>query len=78
MTTCFFKGFGSGFGDCPMRKENNLVITDFEGGYTHGWVDADKSGTVEGDLQGLQNIMAFLFQQNPVDAPDGANSQACV
>ncbi|KAI1195801.1 hypothetical protein F5X97DRAFT_230747 [Nemania serpens] len=47
-------------------KENNVVIIDFEGGYTDGWVDAEKAGTVEGDLQGLQNIMAFLFQHiNP-------------
>ncbi|KAI1744799.1 hypothetical protein F4680DRAFT_405986 [Xylaria scruposa] len=51
-------------------KENNAVITDFEGGYTDGWVDAEKAGTVEGDLQGFQNIMAFLFQHNPDNTSD--------
>ncbi|KAI1401357.1 hypothetical protein F4819DRAFT_458397 [Hypoxylon fuscum] len=55
-------------------KENNVVITDFEGGHTNGWVDAEKAGTVEGDLQGFQNIMAFLFKHSPDDTSDGANS----
>ncbi|KAI0833968.1 hypothetical protein F5Y06DRAFT_280288 [Hypoxylon sp. FL0890] len=55
-------------------KENNVVITDFEGGHTNGWVDAEKAGTVEGDLQGFQNIKAFLFEHNPDDISDGANS----
>ncbi|TRX96365.1 hypothetical protein FHL15_002637 [Xylaria flabelliformis] len=54
-------------GNVIIDNENNVVITDFEGGYTNGWVDAEKAGTVEGDLQGLQNIMAFLFQHNPDD-----------
>ncbi|KAI1171970.1 hypothetical protein F4777DRAFT_563704 [Nemania sp. FL0916] len=46
-------------------KEDNVVLVDFEGGhFTMGWVDAEKVGTVEGDLQGLQNIMAFLFKPN--------------
>ncbi|KAI1755465.1 hypothetical protein F4782DRAFT_488648 [Xylaria castorea] len=65
-------------GNVIIDKENNVVITDFEGGYTDGWVDAEKAGTVEGDLQGFQNIMAFLFKHNPDDTSDGANSQGCV
>ena len=41
-------------------SEDNAWITDFEGGYTRGWVDADKAGTMEGDLQGLDRIIKFL------------------
>ncbi|KAI1109609.1 hypothetical protein F5Y14DRAFT_431968 [Nemania sp. NC0429] len=66
-------------GNVIIDEENNVVIVDFEGGYTHGWVDAEKAGTVEGDLQGLQNIMAFLFPQNPDGISGGVNPrrQAC-
>lgn len=35
-------------------------IIDFGGGYTQGWVDKDKAGTIEGDLQGLGNILKFI------------------
>ena len=42
-------------------KQNNAWIIDFEGGYTEGWVDRDKEGTIEGDLQGLTNIIDFIY-----------------
>jgi tRNA A-37 threonylcarbamoyl transferase component Bud32 len=35
-------------------------ITDFGGGRTEGWVDADKAGTVNGDLQALERILKFI------------------
>lgn len=35
-------------------------VTDFGGGHTEGWVDRDKAGTVEGDLQGLRAIIDFI------------------
>ncbi|KAJ4412064.1 hypothetical protein N0V82_008864 [Gnomoniopsis sp. IMI 355080] len=35
-------------------------IIDFGGGFTKGWVDREKSDSMEGDLQGLANILAFL------------------
>lgn len=35
-------------------------VTDFGGGHTKGWVDRDKAGTVEGDLQGLRAIIDFV------------------
>lgn len=59
---------GSVWGDAKpenilVDKEDNAWIIDFEGGYTHGWVDADKAGTVEGDLQGLQRITRFIFEE---------------
>ncbi|KAH8907867.1 hypothetical protein BR93DRAFT_958406 [Coniochaeta sp. PMI_546] len=41
-------------------KEDNAWLTDFGPGYTEGWVDKHKVGTVEGDLQGLAKIMAML------------------
>ncbi|KAE9380834.1 hypothetical protein N431DRAFT_433066 [Stipitochalara longipes BDJ] len=41
-------------------KDNNAWIIDFGGGYTEGWVDREKAGTIEGDLQGLANIMDFI------------------
>jgi hypothetical protein len=43
-------------------KGNNAWVIDFGGGYTEGWVDREKAGTVEGDLQGLANIMDFISE----------------
>ncbi|POR33083.1 Uncharacterized protein TPAR_06715 [Tolypocladium paradoxum] len=68
---------GSVWGDAKpenvlIDKEDNAWITDFEGGYTHGWVDPDKAGTVEGDLQGLQRTIRFIFegpQDNTCSSP---------
>lgn len=49
------------------KAENILIdtqddawIIDFGGSYTVGWVDEEKAGTVEGDLQGLAKIMDIL------------------
>jgi tRNA A-37 threonylcarbamoyl transferase component Bud32 len=44
-------------------KYSNAWIIDFGGGYTEGWVDREKAGTVDGDLQGLANIMDFIFNE---------------
>lgn len=40
--------------------DGDAWVTDFGGGHTEGWVDRDKTGTVEGDLQGLQAIIDFF------------------
>jgi len=54
-----------------MRLHSNAWIIDFEGGHTEGWVDRDKAGTVEGDLQGLENIVNFIFEEKTVsEHPD--------
>lgn len=37
-------------------REDRLWIIDFDGSYTHGWVDEDKKETQEGDLQGVKRI----------------------
>ncbi|KAJ6184730.1 hypothetical protein N7519_006031 [Penicillium mononematosum] len=39
---------------------NDAYLIDFGGGYTQGWVEKEKSNSVEGDLQGLENIKRFL------------------
>ncbi|KAK1771692.1 protein kinase [Phialemonium atrogriseum] len=52
------RGAGIVWGDA---KPDNIIIDthgdawiiDFGGGHTEGWVDKDKAGTVDGDLQGL-------------------------
>jgi len=42
-------------------KDSNAWVIDFEGGYTEGWVDEDRAGTKEGDLQGLGKILDRIF-----------------
>ncbi|KAF5628938.1 serine threonine kinase [Fusarium sp. NRRL 52700] len=49
------------------KAENVLIdqnddawVIDFGGGYTVGWVDKDKTGTLEGDRQGLAKILNML------------------
>ncbi|KAF5984623.1 serine threonine kinase [Fusarium coicis] len=49
------------------KAENVLIdqnddawVVDFGGGYTMGWVDEDKTGTLEGDRQGLVKILNML------------------
>ncbi|TVY36971.1 hypothetical protein LOCC1_G006933 [Lachnellula occidentalis] len=37
-------------------------LIDFGGGYTRGFVDKEKAGTVEGDLQGLENLTRYVFE----------------
>ncbi|KAJ5215635.1 uncharacterized protein N7498_002042 [Penicillium cinerascens] len=40
----------------------DAYLIDFGGGCTEGWVDKEKSNSIEGDLQGLQNIKRYLFE----------------
>lgn len=41
-------------------KDENAWVIDFGGSYTPGWVDKEKAGTLEGDMQGLEKIMKIL------------------
>ncbi|KAK3988443.1 hypothetical protein QBC44DRAFT_360017 [Cladorrhinum sp. PSN332] len=52
------------------KAENVMIDTnddawliDLGGGYTKGWVDKDKAGTKEGDLQGLAKIVEHLSNE---------------
>ncbi|KAH6635116.1 hypothetical protein B0J18DRAFT_417941 [Chaetomium sp. MPI-SDFR-AT-0129] len=44
-------------------KKNGAWLIDFGGGYTEGWTDKEKSGTKEGDLQGVERIVDYLFSE---------------
>jgi len=43
-------------------KNGNAWVIDFGGGYTPGWVDKEKSGTLEGDMQGLAKILSDILR----------------
>lgn len=46
--------------------DDKLVLIDFEGGYSSGYVDADKADTKEGDLQAVERIVDFIDQRRSV------------
>ncbi|EFQ98638.1 protein kinase subdomain-containing protein [Nannizzia gypsea CBS 118893] len=43
-------------------SNDDLWIIDFGGGYTRGWVEKDKAGTIEGDNDGLMKIKDCLLR----------------
>lgn len=47
-------------GNVLVDTAGDAWVTDFGGGHTRGWVDRDKAGTIEGDLQGLRAIIEFV------------------
>jgi hypothetical protein len=42
-------------------KLGNAIVIDLEGGATRGWIDEDKMGTREGDLQGLERLADYIL-----------------
>ena len=42
-------------------RDDKAWIIDFGGSYTPGWVDKEKTGALEGDMQGLAKIMDILL-----------------
>lgn len=54
------------------RPDNDLVLVDFAGGATEGWVDWKKINTIDGDMQALDRIKRFL-QRKAVDLEDITN-----
>lgn len=68
---------GSVWGDATMEnvlidRSNDAWLVDFGGGYTEGWVDEDKAGTRQGDLQGVAKIVELLSSEEyePYPASD--------
>ena len=48
-----------------IRENGDIVLIDFGGGATKGWVDIENYETKKGDLQGLERIVKFM-QENTV------------
>ena len=46
-----------------VRDSDSVVLVDFGGGNTEGWVDKDKYETTDGDWQGYQRIVEFMSRQ---------------
>ncbi|KAH6693336.1 hypothetical protein BKA61DRAFT_624523 [Leptodontidium sp. MPI-SDFR-AT-0119] len=44
-------------------KNEDAWIIDFGGGYTRGFVEREKAGTIDGDLQGLEKIVEYVFRE---------------
>lgn len=42
-------------------KDGNAIVIDLEGGSTRNWVDKDLAGTIDGDLQGLERLMDYIY-----------------
>jgi hypothetical protein len=40
-----------------------MQLSNFGGGYTLGFVGREKAGTIEGDLQGLEKIVEYVFSK---------------
>lgn len=40
----------------------DAYLIDFGGGYTEDWVEKEMANSIDGDLQGLENIKRYLFE----------------
>ena len=47
-------------GNVLIRVDGTVVLIDFGGGHTKGWVARENYETTQGDWQGFENILAFL------------------
>ncbi|KAJ6445055.1 ankyrin repeats (3 copies) domain-containing protein [Purpureocillium lavendulum] len=45
-------------------EDDNAILIDLEGGSTDEWVDREIGDTVEGDLQGLERLVDFIFNDD--------------
>jgi serine/threonine protein kinase len=57
-------------GNILIRGTDSIVLVDFGGGYTEGWVDSMSSGTKQGDWEGYQKIVRYLLKK-VVDVKSG-------
>ena len=46
-----------------IREDGSIVLIDFGGGHTKGWVESDNYETTRGDWQGFKRISAFLQER---------------
>jgi tRNA A-37 threonylcarbamoyl transferase component Bud32 len=44
-------------------KNDDAWIIDFGGGYTRGFVETEKAGTIQGDFQGLEKIVEYVLRR---------------
>jgi hypothetical protein len=60
-------------------KNNDAWLIHLGGGHTEGWVDEDKAGTKEGDLQGVARIVGHLSNEpyEPYAGSDMEPSEDC-
>ena len=47
-------------GNVLLREDSNVVLIDFGGGFTPGWVEQANSNTTQGDWQGFERIVEFM------------------
>ena len=45
-------------------EDNNVVLVDFGGGFTPGWVEQGNSDTMRGDWQGFERIVEFMKRKD--------------
>lgn len=57
-------GFGRVWGDAKATNvfitNGEIVLFDFEGGVTSGWVQKENLNTEQGDWQGIDRIVRFI------------------
>lgn len=64
----YLHGNGMVWGDAKaanvlIRQNGDIVLIDFGGGHTKGWVDLSNMGTEDGDMQGMQSIINFMRER---------------
>ena len=61
----YLHGEGLVWGDAKaenvlIREDGDVVLVDFGGGFTPGWVEQQNSDTTRGDWQGFERIVEFM------------------
>ena len=61
----YLHGEGLVWGDAKaenvlIREDGDVVLVDFGGGFTPGWVEQQNSDTMQGDWQGFERIVEFM------------------
>src|SRR5437762_3381880 len=48
-------------------KSGNAWVVGFREGHTETWLEGDKAGTVEGDMEGLERILHFMGEMTQTE-----------